>query len=94
MKLPITDREIDKQKLVDLLEKLDITNQEAANTCRVTVQTVYRWLAGTAPIPYAVLRLFELMMTIQTTQRMIEVHWHKLPDSELTKEERDALDQG
>jgi hypothetical protein len=75
MKLPATDREIDKQKLVDLLERLDITNVEAARACRVTVQSVYRWLAGTAPIPYSVLRMFELMVIIQTTSRMVKVWW-------------------
>lgn len=75
MKLPPSDKELDKRKLVELLEKLDITNDEAAAACRVSVQTVYRWLKGTSPIPYASLRLFELMLVIQTTQRMIQVQW-------------------
>lgn len=88
MKLPPTDRELDRRKLVELLEKLDITNQEAAIACRVTVQSVYRWLAGTAPIPYSVLRMFELMLVIQTTNRMVQVWWSE------PKEGSDAVDQG
>lgn len=88
MKLPPTDRELDRRKLVELLEKLDITNPEAATACRVTVQSVYRWLAGTAPIPYSVLRMFELMLVIQTTNRMVQVWWSE------PKEGGDAVDQG
>lgn len=88
MKLPPSDRELDRQKLVELLEKLDITNQEAATACRVTVQSVYRWLNGSAPIPYSVLRMFELMHVIQTTSRMVQVWWSE------PQEEANVVDQG
>ena len=49
------------QHLDELLAYLDMTNAEAARLCGVDQRSVYRWLAGTSPIPHSVIRMLELM---------------------------------
>lgn len=44
-----------------LLVDLDILNNELAVMAGVSVRTVYRWLAGTTPIPRSVVAMLELM---------------------------------
>lgn len=92
MKLPAPDPS-DREKLEKLLAELDITNEEARKAAGVTVQTVYRWLNGTSPIPKSVIRMLQLMLVIKGTQRMIAVGWCEIPD-DLPKEESDELVKG
>lgn len=47
--------------LDELLAYLDMTNAEAARLCGVDQRSVYRWLAGSSPIPHSVIRMLELM---------------------------------
>lgn len=46
------------------LIKLDISNREAAAYAGVAEASIYRWLAGTAPIPRSVVAMFQLMIHI------------------------------
>ena len=47
--------------LDEMLAYLDMTNAEAARLCGVDQRSVYRWLAGTSPIPHSVIRMLELI---------------------------------
>lgn len=47
--------------LNELLVELDVLNNELAVMCGVSVRTVYRWLAGTTPVPRSVVAMLELM---------------------------------
>ena len=47
--------------LNELLVELDVLNTELAVMCGVSVRTVYRWLAGTTPVPRSVVAMLELM---------------------------------
>lgn len=49
------------KRLNDLLLELDILNNELAVMCGVSVRTVYRWLAGTTPVPRSVVAMLELL---------------------------------
>lgn len=78
-------------KLVELerlLYELDIVNIELARAAGVTVQTVYRWLKGTSPIPLSIIRMLELMLVIKGTENMIRVKWCEPPEE--AKETEDA----
>lgn len=49
------------RRLNTLLTELDILNDELAVMAGVSVRTVYRWLAGTTPIPRSVVAMLELL---------------------------------
>ncbi len=78
----MAEKSKDVIELERLLYELDITNPEASRACGVTVQTVYRWLRGDAPIPKMALRLFQLMLNIKGTENMIRVQWCEPPKGE------------
>ncbi len=71
----MTDKQKDIAELERLLGELDITNPEAARVLGITVQTIYRWFRGDAPIPLMALRLLRLMLHVQGTEKMIRVYW-------------------
>lgn len=52
--------DLSPRHLDDLLVELDLTNEDLAALCGVTARTVYRWLAGTTPVPRSVVALLEL----------------------------------
>ena len=58
-----------------LLVDLDITNREAARYCGVSEQSLYRWLAGDAPVPEMAVRMFTYQLYIQRGQNMIRITW-------------------
>lgn len=47
--------------LNDLLEEMDLLNNELAVLAGVSARTVYRWLAGTTPVPRSVVAMLELL---------------------------------
>ena len=49
------------RRLNALLVELDILNNELAVMAGVSQRTVYRWLAGTTPIPRSVIAMLELL---------------------------------
>lgn len=49
------------RRLNALLVELDILNNELAVMAGVSARTVYRWLAGTTPIPRSVIAMLELL---------------------------------
>lgn len=49
------------RRLNALLVDLDILNNELAVMAGVSARTVYRWLAGTTPIPRSVIAMLELL---------------------------------
>jgi hypothetical protein len=51
-----------KEHLAQLLWDLNVLNTEGARLVGVTERTMYRWLAGTTPIPYAPIRVLELLL--------------------------------
>lgn len=53
--------DLSPRHLDDLLVALDLTNDDLANLSGVTARTVYRWLAGTTPVPRSVIAMLELM---------------------------------
>jgi hypothetical protein len=53
--------EISPRALVSQLERLDMLNDELAVEAGVSQRTVYRWLAGTTPIPRSVMALLQLL---------------------------------
>jgi DNA-binding transcriptional regulator YiaG len=48
-------------RLEKLLVALDIPNTDLAVMAGVSVRTVYRWLAGSTPIPRSVVAMLELL---------------------------------
>lgn len=50
------------RRLNALLVELDILNNELAVMAGVSQRTVYRWLAGTTPIPRSVIAMLELLV--------------------------------
>lgn len=56
-----SDLDIRPEHLDEMLAYLDMTNVEAARICGVDQRSVYRWLAGSSPIPHSVIRMFELI---------------------------------
>jgi transposase len=54
-------RELTPRRLADLLDEQDILNSELATMAGVSTRTVYRWLAGTTPIPRSVVAMLELL---------------------------------
>ena len=63
------------ERLLEQLEELDITNQDAAYLAGVSVATVYRWLKGDTPIPASVVRMFELQIHIRQGARLAGISW-------------------
>lgn len=53
--------DLSPRRLNTLLTELDILNDELAVMAGVSVRTVYRWLAGTTPIPRSVVAMLELL---------------------------------
>ena len=53
--------DLSPRRLNQLLVEMDILNNELATMAGVSVRTVYRWLAGTTPIPRSVVAMLELM---------------------------------
>ena len=47
--------------LARLLDEMDILNSELAVLAGVSSRTVYRWLAGTTPVPRSVVAMLELL---------------------------------
>ena len=47
------------------LWQLNVINTEAARLCGVSERTLYRYLSGDTPIPYAVLRTLQLTFELQ-----------------------------
>lgn len=48
-------------RLARLLDEMDILNSELAVLAGVSARTVYRWLAGTTPVPRSVVAMLELL---------------------------------
>lgn len=48
-------------RLARLLDEMDILNSELAVLSGVSGRTVYRWLAGTTPVPRSVVAMLELL---------------------------------
>lgn len=53
------------QDLEIALWQLNVLNSEAARLCGVSERTIYRYLSGDTPIPYAVLRTLQLTFELQ-----------------------------
>lgn len=53
--------DLSPRRLNALLVDLDILNNELAVMAGVSARTVYRWLAGTTPIPRSVIAMLELL---------------------------------
>ena len=53
--------DLSPRRLNALLVELDILNNELAVMAGVSARTVYRWLAGTTPIPRSVIAMLELL---------------------------------
>jgi hypothetical protein len=53
------------QELRVALWNLDILNSEAAAIVGVSERTIYRYLSGDTPIPYAVLRTLQLTFELR-----------------------------
>jgi len=58
----------DKAKLAQLLWDLNVLNVEGARLVGVSERTMYRWLSGKTPIPYAAIRVFELLLERKQAQ--------------------------
>ena len=54
--------DLSPRRLNALLVELDLLNGELAEEAGVSQRTVYRWLAGTTPIPRSVMALLELLV--------------------------------
>lgn len=54
--------DLSPRRLLALLEKLDLPNGDLAAEAGVSQRTVYRWLAGTTPIPRSVMVMLELLV--------------------------------
>lgn len=64
----MTDENPRHEHLLRLLWDLNITNAEAIRLCKVNPRTFYRWLAGTSPVPYTAIRMFELMLALKDSK--------------------------
>ena len=64
----MTDESPRHEHLLRLLWDLNITNAEAIRLCKVNPRTFYRWLAGTSPVPYTAIRMFELMLALKDSK--------------------------
>lgn len=53
--------DLSPRRLDNLLIALDLTNDDLATLAGVTQRTVYRWLAGTTPVPRSVVAMLELL---------------------------------
>lgn len=53
--------DLSPRHLNDLLEQMDLLNSELAVLAGVSGRTVYRWLAGTTPVPRSVVAMLELL---------------------------------
>jgi len=62
------DEEARSEHLLKLLWDLNMTNAEAIRLCKVNPRTFYRWLAGTSPVPYTAIRMFELMLALRQSK--------------------------
>jgi plasmid maintenance system antidote protein VapI len=51
-----------RQRLADLLWKLNVTNKEAAENLGVHERTIYKWLAGNRDIPAMVFITLQLLL--------------------------------
>lgn len=58
----------DKAKLARLLWDLNVLNVEGARLVGVSERTMYRWLSGKTPIPFAAMRVFELLLEQKRAQ--------------------------
>ena len=56
------------QDLEIALWQLNVLNAEAARLCGVSERTIYRYLSGETPIPYAVLRTLQLTFELRKHQ--------------------------
>lgn len=74
------------------LEKLDLTNTEAAAHAGVGDSTVYRWLNGSSPIPRAPIVMFELMCMMKDTALLFNEAL--VPPARERRGEDEADDQG
>lgn len=63
-----------------LLEQLDLTNRDLARLCEVAPATVQRWLAGSGPIPMAVIRMLLLMVHVRRASQLTDVN-HEHPQA-------------
>lgn len=68
-------RRKDVQRLIRLLEQLDMANVDLARHAGVARSTVQRWLANDVAIPLSVLRMLELMLHLRRTPGMARVLW-------------------
>lgn len=53
--------DVSPQRLLALLEQLDVTNKRLAYLAGVNANTVSRWLHGHTPVPHSVVRMLMLM---------------------------------
>lgn len=53
--------DLSPRRLNTLLEEMDLLNSELAVLAGVSGRTVYRWLAGTTPVPRSVVAMLELL---------------------------------
>jgi hypothetical protein len=61
-----------------LLDELDLTNKDLSRLCEVAPATVQRWLAGSGPIPMAVIRMLMLMVHVRRASELCDVN-HEHP---------------
>jgi predicted transcriptional regulator len=59
--MPRIEVEATPKRLNHVLVELDMLNHELAEEAGVSPRSVYRWLAGTTPIPRSVMVMLELM---------------------------------
>lgn len=67
-KLKLKPPSLPQPKIEDLnraLWRLNVLNAEAAKIVGVSERTIYRYLSGDTPIPYAVLRTLELTFELR-----------------------------
>ena len=59
--MPRVNVNLHPKALEQRLLELDLLNNELAEEAGVSPRTVYRWLAGTTPIPRSVMVMLELL---------------------------------
>lgn len=55
----------------DALNRLGLSTPEAAKFLRVQERSVFRWLAGNPPVPFAVAALLIIMLEVEVTPREV-----------------------